>query len=167
MTHTLRIFGEPVANQSPRSKIARKADGSQFVHVYPATIVEDWQKCVIVQLAVLRSATDIVILDGALRIELWAYLTRSKSSTLMYPERKPDFDNLVKPVVDCLEKSRIIKNDSRIVEAHVYLRWAYYHYPDDPQSEEEAGIIFKISQIDTSQRKELNKLYGIRKNRRN
>jgi Holliday junction resolvase RusA-like endonuclease len=158
-THTLRIYGNPVANQSPRSRIATRADSSQFVHVYPATVVEDWQKCVNLQLLEHKARQNTPMLDGALRIEIWLFLTRQRSSSLIYPERKPDFDNLVKPLLDCLEKMEIIKNDSRIVEAVVHLRWAYYHYPDDPQTEQAPGIIFVISQIDSSRRKELNKRY--------
>lgn len=159
IAHTLRIYGDPVANQSPRSKIATRADGTQFVHVHPATVVENWQKCVNLQLLEHRACQNTPMLDGALRIEIWLFRTRPKNSTLMYPERKPDCDNLVKPLMDCLEKMKVIKNDSRIVDPYIHLRWAYYHYPDDPQTEQAPGVIFGISQIDSSRRKELNKRY--------
>jgi Holliday junction resolvase RusA-like endonuclease len=159
IVHTLRIYGNPVANQSPRSRIATRADSSQFVHVYPATIVEDWQKVVVVQLKQHKARRSTPMLDGALRIEIWLFMTRSKNCTLMYPERKPDWDNLCKPLMDCLEKAEIIKNDSRIVDAKAHLRWAYYYYPDDLQTEQAPGVIFEISQIDSSRRLELNKRY--------
>jgi Holliday junction resolvase RusA-like endonuclease len=157
--HTFRIFGSPVPNKAPGSQLRTNAAGIKYIHVHPATIVEDWQKCVNLQLLGHKARQNTPMLDGALRIEIWLFLTRQRSSSLMYPERKPDFDNLVKPLLDCLEKMEIIKNDSRIVEAIVHLRWANYHYPDDPQTEQAPGVIFGISQIDTSRRKELNKRY--------
>jgi hypothetical protein len=82
-THTLRIYGNPVANQSPRSRIATRADSSQFVHVYPATVVEDWQKCVNLQLLEHKARQNTPMLDGALRIEIWLFLTRQRSSSLI------------------------------------------------------------------------------------
>ena len=59
-------------------------------------------------------------MDHAMWAEFTFYLKRPQSSSKMtYPERKPDHDNLVKSIQDCLEKAGIIKNDSRIVACMV------------------------------------------------
>lgn len=54
--------------------------------------------------------------DAAMWVEYTFYMTRPLSGKdLKYPERKPDTDNLVKSLQDCLERANIVKNDSRIV----------------------------------------------------
>jgi len=54
-------------------------------------------------------------LDGYIWADYTFYLKRPSSSKMDYPARKPDHDNLVKSLQDCLERAAIIKNDSRIV----------------------------------------------------
>jgi len=56
--------------------------------------------------------------DGYLWVEYKFVLDRPQNSkNLVFPSRKPDHDNLVKSLQDCLENSRIISNDSRIISA--------------------------------------------------
>jgi len=55
-------------------------------------------------------------LDGYIWADYTFYMKRPVSAkNMLYPARKPDHDNLVKSLQDCLEKAAIIKNDSRIV----------------------------------------------------
>jgi hypothetical protein len=80
----------------------------------------------------------------------------------------------VKPINDCLEgrilkgqeddgkKGQVIENDSRIVDAHIFLRWAYLHYESEKYSEQKPGVIIELRTIDTldaSRRRELNSQY--------
>lgn len=54
--------------------------------------------------------------DDSLWVEYIFYISRPISSkNLTYPNKKPDHDNLVKSLQDCLEMAGVVKNDSRIV----------------------------------------------------
>jgi Holliday junction resolvase RusA-like endonuclease len=56
-------------------------------------------------------------IDGPVGMTLTFYLTRppSRRKRDLYPDRKPDLDNLTKAVLDGLEKAGVFTNDSRIV----------------------------------------------------
>jgi hypothetical protein len=77
----------------------------------------------------------------------------------MYPDTRPDRTNFLKSSEDGL--SNIPFDDGQVVDGDCHLRWAYYHYPDDPQTEQEPGLIFEIQQIEVDRklRLELNKRY--------
>ena len=57
------------------------------------------------------------LLDTPLRVELvfWVQRPKSRPKKCLYPDRRPDLDNLGKAVVDALE-GIIFTNDSRIVD---------------------------------------------------
>jgi Holliday junction resolvase RusA-like endonuclease len=152
-------------------------DRVAFVNHYPETEVVNWQNLVTRQLEDQVSQDwDLAEepLTGPLEVTLWIYQTRPKSNRFIYPDTKPDYDNFVKPINDCLEgkilksqeddgkKGQVIENDSRIVDAHVFLRWAYLHYEFEKYTEQKPGVIIELRTIDTldaSKRRELNSQY--------
>jgi Holliday junction resolvase RusA-like endonuclease len=60
--------------------------------------------------------TDLRNLDGWLWVEYLFFLERKEShKKMLFPNVKPDTDNLVKSTQDGIEAAGIIKNDSRII----------------------------------------------------
>jgi Holliday junction resolvase RusA-like endonuclease len=56
-------------------------------------------------------------LDGPLWAEYTFFIKRPEHrKNARFPDTKPDHDNLVKSMQDCLERAGIIENDSRIVQ---------------------------------------------------
>jgi Holliday junction resolvase RusA-like endonuclease len=167
--HHLRIFGEPMQWRAPSPTVLtdrygnivpNRKTGSKFIiKDYSDTRVDNWIALITDQLADARFDGKFTeeILEGAIRMDLWIYRTRPKTNKEMYPDTRPDRTNFLKSSEDGL--SNIPFDDGQVVDGEPHLRWAYYHYPDDPQTEQVPGIIFEIQQIDSSRRKELNKRY--------
>lgn len=59
----------------------------------------------------------------ALQIVVQVRLKRARTSRLVHPTGKPDWDNLLKAIQDALEDARAIRNDSCIVMGSVLKRW--------------------------------------------
>ena len=57
-------------------------------------------------------------LEGPLLLQVAFYLRRPKSVKRKFHETKPDLDNLLKPLLDCLQKMNVFKNDSQIFSIH-------------------------------------------------
>lgn len=60
----------------------------------------------------------------AMEVAIQFRMPRPRTSKLERPTSKPDWDNLAKGTQDALEDVKAIGNDSRIVKASVYKRWA-------------------------------------------
>jgi Holliday junction resolvase RusA-like endonuclease len=167
--HTFRIFGEPMQYLTPDTRILtdrygnlvpNRTTGVKYTVIqHQDKRVVKWEKLIEESLADAQFDGKFPeeILEGAIRMDLWIYRTRPKSNKEMYPDTRPDRTNFLKSSEDGL--SNIPFDDGQVVDGEPHLRWAYYHYPDDPQTEQAPGVIFEISQIDTSRRLELNKRY--------
>ena len=69
-------------------------------------------------------------LDGPLFLELVLRMARPLRPESPYPDRKPDWLNLTKPIEDAIEHAGLIVNDSRIVDAHVKKFYADARHPE-------------------------------------
>ena len=102
------ILGEAVGKQRPRV--------TRYGAYTPAKTVK-WEQSVAMQ-ALPHKPRELF--DCALHVELIFIITRPKSAPKkrLYPETKPDLDNLTKAILDALE-GIIYTNDSRIVRKNL------------------------------------------------
>ena len=122
-TITLTVPGEPIAQPRQRHRIAGKGP-SQYVHNYtPATHDVQGYKRAIQLLA--RSQMSGEPWTGPIRVELTLFFKRPASMTWKTKPMprtpktsKPDFDNVVKAINDCLN-GVVWVDDSQIVQAYV------------------------------------------------
>ena len=64
-------------------------------------------------------------MDGFLGFEIVFYMPRTDSQKRkLYPNTKPDLDNLIKGLLDPLESAGVVKNDSRFVDGVAKKRFA-------------------------------------------
>ena len=112
------------------------------------------QLCVWVQQYNLRE--DLPIIEP-LRLDLWFFRTRPKTIRSMYPDKRPDRDNLEKPAIDGLKKAGIVHDDDCIVSGPIEKRWAGLNYPDC--GIQPAGIVYMLSPMPKLDKKRLNSEY--------
>jgi Holliday junction resolvase RusA-like endonuclease len=168
-SYTLRVYCEPVQWKAPTAQILRdrkgrfipnKKTGQPFTLVNrPHTDVVNFQERVkeFVYEAQPKGELPWQMFEGPVFMSCYIYCTRPKSVKTMYPETQPDRTNFLKSSEDGLFD--ILFNDGQVVSGTVELRWAYYHYPDDPQTEQAPGLIFQFREMDTSLTKECNTRY--------
>lgn len=103
-------------------------DKAGHARAYTPKSTRDWEELIRYQALAHRPPK---LLDGPLSLEATFYLVRPKSKPKkrLYPDTKPDLDNLEKAVCDALE-GLIYVNDSRIVDKVVRKR-----YGDPPRVE--------------------------------
>jgi len=121
---SLTVYGHPVPKARARTVRTKKGKSISFTPEQTAS----WEDSIRAQALQSRPGQ---LLDGPLALEATFYLLRPKSRPKkeIYPDRKPDLDNLVKSVKDALE-GVIYTNDSRIVDEVVRKR-----YDDPPRVE--------------------------------
>lgn len=119
------VMGNAVPQARPRVFVDKKTGRSRAVTPASTKVWRQW-----VGLAALAHQPG-ALWDGPIRLEIDFYMQRPKSTPkrVVYPATKPDFDNLVKCVIDSLE-GLIYTNDSRIVQASICK-----HYGDPPRVE--------------------------------
>jgi len=101
-----------------------------FLNSYKPGKLNDWQKQIINQASKFRTKEIDDVWENPIKIIIEFRFQRPKSvSEKKRPLHtvKPDFDNLGKPVVDCLQKLRFFKNDSQIFYAKIKKK-----YSDEP-----------------------------------
>jgi len=115
MSHTFRIYGEPVRWSAPH--IAKRNR-----YVSPPHI--PWVKKAVEQLAIIKNLSGgdypinrAVALSGVIWLPDSARLKRQTEPDDL-PISTPDIDNWLKPIQDALQKAGIVKNDSRFVWYH-------------------------------------------------
>ena len=114
------VYGDPVGKQAAKAFYNPKAKGRKIIMFSPKN-TKDWEQ-------LIRSAAQDHVPDELFDDPLCASVTfymlkpKSRPKKCLYPDRKPDLDNLEKAVFDALEKV-IYTNDSRIVEKHSYKLW--------------------------------------------
>ena len=121
---SLTVYGHPVPKARARTVRTKNGKTVSFTPKKTAS----WEDSIRAQ---ALSSRPEQLLDGPLVMEATFYLLRPKSRPKreLYPDRKPDLDNLVKSVKDALE-GVIYTNDSRIVDEVTRKR-----YGDPPRVE--------------------------------
>ena len=107
----MTIFGNPAAKQAAKAFYNPKA--KKMIKFSP-TKTKDWEQLI---RSVAQDYRLEELLDCPLTVETVFYFLKpkSRSKKCIYPDRKPDHDNLEKAVFDALE-GIIFTNDSRICE---------------------------------------------------
>jgi Holliday junction resolvase RusA-like endonuclease len=112
------VFGKPVGKQAVKHYFNQK---SKKMIGYSPSKTKDWQELIAIQALQHRPQR---LLDCPLSVSATFYLIKPKSRRKkdLYPDRKPDHDNLEKALYDALE-GIIYINDSRIVEKYFCKKW--------------------------------------------
>ena len=111
------VFGTAVPQARPRA--FRTGNG---VRTYTPDKCTSWKNIIAYE---AQRHVPPALLDCPLAIKATFFIFRPKSrrgKKDLYPDTKPDFDNLVKAVTDACE-GLIYTNDSRIVSAVVEKQW--------------------------------------------
>jgi len=118
------VYGEAVPKA--RARTVRLPNG--IIKSYTPKKTASWEEAI--RAAALEHRPE-KLLDGPLALEATFYRLKPKSKPkkYLYPDTKPDLDNLIKSVKDALE-GIIYTNDSRIVDEVVRKR-----YGDPPRVE--------------------------------
>jgi len=119
------VYGEPIAKQSV--KRGKTWHGQTVWYIPPK--MSAWQNYITLVAGQYKPECP---LDGPLELRAVFYLPRPKSrqKDVIWADRKPDVDNLLKPLKDALQSGGIIKNDSRLVRI-----FAEKLYGDPPRVE--------------------------------
>jgi len=123
------VYGNAVAKKAPKMFLNPKTKRPM---AFKDKSTRDWEN------AIRTVAQDHVpknLLDGPLYAKVTFHILRPKSKPkkVLYPDTKPDLDNLEKSLFDALE-GLIFVNDSRIVEKHIEKV-----YGDPPRVDIEVG----------------------------
>jgi Holliday junction resolvase RusA-like endonuclease len=104
------VFGDPVPKA--RARTVRLKNGQSVSYTPEKTA--SWEDSIRMQALAHRPEK---LLDGPLVLEATFYRIKpqSKPKKCLYPDTKPDLDNLCKSVTDALE-GLIYTNDSRLVD---------------------------------------------------
>jgi Holliday junction resolvase RusA-like endonuclease len=104
------VYGTPIPKA--RARTVRLPNG--MIRSYTPAKTQDWEASIQGQALAHRPAQ---LLDGPLVLEATFYLLRPKSrkKSELYPDRKPDLDNMCKSITDALN-GIIWTDDARIVE---------------------------------------------------
>lgn len=118
MTAEFTIFGTPMPKGSKtafvRGQRAVLVEGGSFAN---RKGMAAWADAVLVAAERVRKATGYVTLDEPLCLDVTFFMPRPKSAKRRStPARRPDLDKLLRAVLDPITKSRLIFDDSRIVE---------------------------------------------------
>ena len=82
------------------------------VVVYPPK-TREWEALVAERVS---ESAEVEQIDDACKLKVTFYMPRPKTSKRATPSVRPDLDKLVRCIGDALEKSKVIRSDSRIVE---------------------------------------------------
>ena len=113
----LTIPGVAQPQQSVRSRVITGKGKPYASHYQPKNSPAGLWKQTVHQHAIL-AMDGREPLDGALEMGVCFHLPKPKSVKREHPEKKPDLDNLLKPLLDALEGVLFV-NDSRIVDLYV------------------------------------------------
>lgn len=143
-TISFYVPGTPKHQPRPRA-FARMIGGRPVARVYDAGTAEGWKSEIAIA---ARPHIPAVAWMGPLNLDVTFYIPRPKShfgkrglkgKAPAWHTSKPDFDNLVKAVCDCLTTLGFWRDDTQIVRATVAKRWA-----DNGQS----GAQIRIETVD-------------------
>ena len=129
----LKISGKPIAKARPRFFVRKMKDGTNYIGTY-----KDKDQAFEEQLFITKARNQmngLKLLAGPLSLHVRFYLPRPKShygtgrnvgllkiASPIYPDKRPDLDNLVKFVKDCLNEVAY-HDDSQIVDTIAFKRY--------------------------------------------
>ena len=110
------LFSCRVRGKAEPKQSAKFARIGKHVRAYQPRKVENYAAYLRSEFAAEAEARGLVPIDEPVDVEIVFVLDRPKSrpKRCKHPDRKPDLDNLEKPVLDALEKAGVLTNDSRI-----------------------------------------------------
>jgi Holliday junction resolvase RusA-like endonuclease len=107
-------------NQSPQVRVIKDGAGrARGVTAYTPKKVRNFSAFVR-DLAVAAHKLEGPIDQPVLMVmDVWLPRPKSRPLRCRFPDRKPDLDNIEKPIVDALQAAQVICNDSRICRKSV------------------------------------------------
>lgn len=116
------ITGEVNTNNRPRARAIKKKDGTVFATMYMESDYEKYCEQLVKLISIWKS-TGVIPPAGYTKLVITFYYVPPKS----YPKRyfftphiekvtKPDVDNMVKTIMDCMTKSGIFGDDGAIAD---------------------------------------------------
>ncbi len=118
----------PIAKQGDRSRIVKTKSGGQFVAHYTAKDVKDNADTLKLFAAKHRPDKPMVgplHLDVMVRYPWRAGESKRRRAMGHVPkDTKPDVDNLLKQICDCLQSAGFFANDAQIAYVHVVKEWS-------------------------------------------
>lgn len=110
---------EPKPAPRPRTRVIALPGRKPIATVYNPKDYQTWQK----EAADLLKRIEAVSFSGPVTVDLVFDVQRPKSTKLAAP--KPDLDNYVKSILDCITKDgRFWADDTQVVELSAIKRWA-------------------------------------------
>lgn len=135
LERSVAIRGEPPRTTAQEKRIAgKKPNGAYKFYKDPKLqVAEDWY-CVN-----LMKSRPPEPLNTAIKLEvLWAYGTKDRKKDKKPKTTRPDTDNMVKLLKDCLTKCGYWKDDALVTDEHLQKIWSV----DKP------GVYIKIYRIE-------------------
>jgi Holliday junction resolvase RusA-like endonuclease len=109
----------------PRPRFVKKGN---FVSTYYPKNYINW----LINTKILLEKTNLPRLTGPIELNLHFFLKKPKSTNRIFPNVKPDLDNYIKSILDCLN-NRLFNDDSQIIkltaqksygEPQIQITWA-------------------------------------------
>jgi Holliday junction resolvase RusA-like endonuclease len=120
----IRIYGNP-APQGSKTAVVR---GGKAIMFEASKKLPAWREAILMTSRVASMEHGGPLL-GPLKVSIWFYLERPRSTVRDYPNTAPDIDKLVRAVFDGLQESDMISNDGQIVELKTWKFWADENQP--------------------------------------
>lgn len=111
---SITVYGNPVAQARPRTRIVRLKTGQSFAQHYDKKESRDYKSLIRDQ--ILLEGKPETLIDEPLSLECRVYRLKPKSKPkkVKHPVTKPDLDNYLKSVIDALT-GIVIRDDSIII----------------------------------------------------
>lgn len=128
------VVGEPKAQPRPRA-FAHKTGGKYTARVYSDATAEGWKNQIAV--SARDAGLDGILMEGPVAIQVHCYFTRPKShyrtgkNSIFLKEahqevrkiNKPDLDNVMKAVKDCLTALGAWQDDCQVCHETISKEW--------------------------------------------
>lgn len=147
MRITISIGGEPKPQPRPRARAFQASPGKWIAQIYNPSDCDGWKR--MIELAA-KPHVPSEPLEGPISIKATFFMERPKSHFLKAGLRtnaptkhaqRPDFDNLIKAVMDACTDAGLWRDDALIADATIAKRWAN-KYP---------GVVIEIETSEPAQ----------------
>lgn len=143
----LSICGEPRPQPRPRARAFQASPGKWIAQIYNPADADGWKKMIA---CAAREHIPREPMQGPISIRATFFLERPQShytskglrqSAPTKHAQRPDFDNLIKAVMDALTDAGLWRDDALIADAVVAKRWANEH----------PGVFIEIESMEPAQ----------------